>query len=133
MPPPEELVVTYAMNLRKDKKEPVYDEANKPDHVYGTIKKYIGAITGTCVEFHAVPTTKNEDMRVKMHQWEDMDEVFAAKAFDMAEDLPRMFDAVHKMTGWHKGKQLKVGVARPGPRDQANFGVGGPASRIPVR
>ena len=53
MPPPEELVVTYAMNLRKDKKEPVYDEPDKPDHVYGTIKKYIGAITGTCVEFHA--------------------------------------------------------------------------------
>ena len=102
MAPPEELVVAFIANLRKDSKGEV------PPHKYEGIKALCGAITGTCLEFGSPSPCHCDQISDKLRVWEDADETNAAEAFDMAGDLPGLYAAVWNISHWNRLKQIKA-------------------------
>lgn len=130
--PPEELVVSFVWNLRKDKVAPI-NEGTKPDHKYEGIKAYTGAITGMCQEFgSSVFPCHCEQIGALMHQWEDADETNAAVPFDFVADLPKLWGAVWAMKGWNPAKRLKVLLPAPRERMYVTAAID-PCGAMPMR
>mmetsp|Transcript_17222 Transcript_17222/g.36455 ORF Transcript_17222/g.36455 Transcript_17222/m.36455 type:complete len:502 (+) Transcript_17222:36-1541(+) len=109
MRPPDELLTTYMMNLRKDQLMPTVHGPN-PDHSANTIKAYLGALTAACDEFSAVKggSVCTSQMAAKIKLWKDDDAVDGAVPFDPVTAFPALWEAVFTMSYWSMQKCIKA-------------------------
>ncbi|KAL1528704.1 hypothetical protein AB1Y20_010038 [Prymnesium parvum] len=109
MRPPEELLTTYMMNLRKDQLMPTV-QGVKPDHSANTIRAYLGALTAACDEFSSVKggSVCSSQMAAKMKIWQDEDTIDGAVPFDPVTALPALWEAVFTMSHWSMLKCIKA-------------------------
>lgn len=102
--PPSDLVYAYVIALRFGADATINADGALPNlqpcHKGGTIRVYVGAITATCGEFDATPTTKTEAIKSAISEFLDHDGTDSSAAFDMVNDLPRLYGAVWSMYGW---------------------------------
>ena len=105
--PPTELITTWAQNLRNG-----MPSLDMPKHKGSSIKTYLGGISGTNSMFNFLGgndvSCMSQELSECMAEWKDADDVNGAVAFDFAEDLPKLWDAVWTVPGWHQGKRVKV-------------------------
>ena len=123
--PPSELVVTWCLSLREGfgGTEPAGAGGDEDERISNTgglrassIKTYVGGVTATCMEFGLIENecpTHCSDLSTKMTQWKDADDVDAATPFDMAHDMPKLWNANWQIPGWHQGKRIKVTPQSP--------------------
>jgi hypothetical protein len=94
--PPEDLVIAWAMNLRKDAINP-FAPGFEVDHVYGTIKTYLSRISGTVKEFRGKDASSPSNcaiLREKLATWKEDDGEEQSATFDnLPEDLKALYDA----------------------------------------
>jgi hypothetical protein len=94
--PPEDLVVAWSLNLRKDVKNP-FAPGFEVDHVYGTIKTYLSRISGTVKEFCGKDASSPSNcaiLREKLAIWKKADGEEQSATFDnLPEDLKKLYDA----------------------------------------
>ena len=71
---------------------------------FNTIKTYLGAIASICFEFGIPhpPHKKDKNVTDLLAKWKDKDEEVSAQAFDMCEDLPKLWSACWTACRWSK-------------------------------
>ena len=94
--PPEDLLVEWTMNLRKDKKTPYLPDA-AVDHSAGTIKTYLSRVAGTVKEYAGSDVASPSScaiLRTKLAEWKKVDGEEQSATFDnLPEDLEKLYDA----------------------------------------
>ena len=100
------MVLAYAVFLRTDGAA----TSDVPARKHNSIKTYLGAISATCAEFNCPnpPQTKDPDLKRKLAEWKDTDDVQQAEPFDFVADLPRLWAACWTMKQWSQNRALKV-------------------------
>ena len=80
-----------------------------------TLKGYLACISATCAEMGSAFAVRDAKERpwvsaalmAKMKEWQEDDDEGGAKPFDMADDLPKMYEATWR-AGWTAARKLKA-------------------------
>ncbi|KAL1525900.1 hypothetical protein AB1Y20_020728 [Prymnesium parvum] len=128
--PPEELVVAWAINLRKDVVRP-WQPTQHADHLANTIKTYLSKVSGTVNEFagESVGSPSNCHLiRDKLAHWKEIDGQHQSDSFsDLPTDLQRLYACTFAMVGWSKLERITVWTMF-----LTQFGIAGRASDADV-
>lgn len=101
-PPPALLLLEYANYLRRQ------DQASaRPDRKGSTIRKYVvTAVASVLNEFSYTGKDPSKDNRITARLKEFDDGEDSAPAFDMEEQMPKLWTALWALRGWNEMKRI---------------------------